>query len=370
MFDRFPVDRILAAYAGADVKEPGTHIAGATGLVASTEAQVTTIYGEVVKALADDLAALKEKFPESADAKAVFYAGRYPAKDAIRQLDETLTYLKTKSGLHKEEAAAAGGEPPAADPPAADVEMEGGDGAEEGAAAVDPGAAGAAEAMAPLENPNKYEGIDDHEGWANFGAALLRNAIVNPVFGDLLRSNALSAEFNPSGYKNNGYTGAAALVSALSAAHETAEKEFWLSGYVTQEYLESLNDIVEGKTAIHFPFVSVGWNTEADAKAALQFPAPEKADNYTPVIFHVTKGATFDFAKVRVVAHRLNGTVTAAEAQDKIRVFNVEATSLAAQTVEAWNAAKDAKDVVTPPAAAADPPAADPPAADPPAAAE
>lgn len=262
-----------------------------------------------MKALDDEHKALSEKFPAASDAKDQFYAGKYKAQDAVKQLADTIENLKTKSGLHKEEAAAATDAAAAMEPAAMeDAMMEGGDeNAEE--ADVNPGAGMMAmESSAP--NPNKYEEAEEFEGWAKFGGALLRNAIVNPVFGDLLRSHAISADFNPEKFSKNGYTGAAALVSALAAKNESAEKEYWMSGYITEDYLASLNDIVADKSNIHFPWLVSGWATEAEAKAALLYPEPEKKDNYTKVLFHVTKAKTFDFAKCRVVSHRLQGLVT------------------------------------------------------------
>lgn len=257
--------------------------------------------------------------------------------------------------------------------------MEGGDEAPaEGEAAVDPGAEGAAaKEMEAAVSPHKYEGVETPKGWANVGGALLTQAVTQPLFGDILRAHALTASFNPDKFKPNGYTGAAALVSALAAKNETEEKEYWLSGYVTEEYLASLNDIVTDKSSIHFPFLVAGWATEQEAKDSLQFYKPEKVDNYQRVLFKVSKAKAFTFASVRVVSHRLHGNVTAAEKQDDINVFNIESADLAAQTVKAWEEARKA--VAATPAAAdaapadAEKPAAadgEPAAADEPAAAE
>jgi len=205
--------------------------------------------------------------------------------------------------------------------------------------------------MQAPEDPHKYEGVEDYEGWAKLGGALLRNAIVNPVFGDILRSQALKAEFNPEKFSSAGFTGAAALVSALAAKNESAEKEYWMSGYISGDYFESLNDIVTDKSSIHFPWLVSGWATEAEAKAALHYTEPEKKENYTKVLFHVTKAKCFDFAKCRVVSHRLHGSVTSADPQDDIKVFNIESADIPVQTVKEWAAAIAAAAAATPAAA-------------------
>jgi hypothetical protein len=93
------------------------------------------------------LKALQEKFPDSADPKARYYAGKYTDKDAIAQLTATLAYLKENADIADEVPAAADAAPadaaPAdaapADAAPAEEMMEGGDEAgAEAEAAVDP----------------------------------------------------------------------------------------------------------------------------------------------------------------------------------------------------------------------------------------
>jgi hypothetical protein len=214
--------------------------------------------------------------------------------------------------------------------------------------------------MEAAVSPHKYEELAEQKTWTKFGGALLTQAVTQPLFGDILRAHALEASFNPDKFKTSGYTGAVALISALGAKNETEEKEYWLSGYVTEEYLASLNDIVTDKSSIHFPFLVAGWNSEADAKASLQFFKPEKVDNYKQVLIHVTKAKAFTFTSCRTISHRLHGNVTTAEKQDEINVFNLESSDLPPQTVKAWEEAKNA--VAPTPAAAEAPPVEAPPA--------
>lgn len=218
------------------------------------------------------------------------------------------------------------------------------------AAAVDPGAGDAAntamEATAP-KDPNNYEGIEDYEGWENFGGALLRQAITNEAFFDLLRAHALSSEFNVEKFNAGGLTGACALLSALSDKAETDKKDYWLSGWVTQEYLDSLNDAVEGNTHIHFPWLVAGWKTKEEALADLHFPVPQKKENYVQVAFNVSQAKAFEFAKIRVVSHRLRGKVTKEDKSDDTFVFKLTAEDLEPLTVAAWKAAKDAVPAAT-----------------------
>lgn len=99
MFDGFPVDRILAAYnthLGKD-GEPADLIGAEAGLKATNEEQVKAIYTAVVEEVEKELKALEEKV--GSDPKDQFYAGKYKADDAIKQLKAVVEYLKTKSGL-------------------------------------------------------------------------------------------------------------------------------------------------------------------------------------------------------------------------------------------------------------------------------
>jgi len=372
VFDNFPVDRVLAAYNKHLNKttEPAELIGAEAGLVATNEEQVKAIYTAVVEEVGKELKALEEKV--GSDPKGQFYAGKYKAEDAIAQLKAVLEYLKTKSGLDvpaaAPEAAPAGDAAAAGEPAAAEGEGAQNEGGEEGAAADENADAAAIDPPVPADtnmektaptDPNVYEGIDDHEGWANFGGALLRQAITNESFFDLLRSHALRSEFNVDKFTPSGLTGACALLSALADKAETAEKDYWLSGWVTQEYLDSLNDAVAGGSHIHFPWLVAGWNTKEQALADLHFPEPQKKENYVQVAFNVTKAKAFDFAKIRVISHRLRGKVTAGEKSDETFVFNLVAEDLPSLTVAAWEAAKTGAAAV----AAATPVAAAPEAA-------
>lgn len=73
----------------------------------------------------------------------------------------------------------------------AEVEMEGGDemAPMEGMAAMEG-------TMEPA-NPFAYDKDErKYDGWNNVAGALLKNMLVNPVFGDMLKANAVSWEYN------------------------------------------------------------------------------------------------------------------------------------------------------------------------------
>lgn len=217
--------------------------------------------------------------------------GHYKLSAAIKQLNAVLEAFKT-SGIEipadKVEGAAVvdgenkevkkeedGKEDPEKDEEK--VEMEGGDGAEgEGENKEEPEKneeAGKPTEPAPVVvssmDPGNYESdAYDYAGWEAVPAIFLKQATVNPYWGDLVKGHIINYEFAQAKAKGDEWNGAAGLITAALASATRADAETWFSGYVGDEDLGGLQSIAE-KGPILFPGWVAGWKSEADAIAAV-----------------------------------------------------------------------------------------------------
>jgi hypothetical protein len=335
LFDNFPVDRVLAALDLA--KEPADLVGVEDDLKLSNEEQVTAIYKETIKYLADHNKVLEGQHGTIADAKDIFVGDKYKAKDLLTAVSDALKHLKDNSKIADDEPAAAEGDKKEEEPKAEGAEMEGGEmheGGDEAEAAVDPGAMADMAGSMEKPNPFKYDGDSrSYEGWNQVAASLLRNMLVNPVFGDMMKANALSWEYNhDSTKKYEGLSKACALVSAAAAKAASGENNVFISGFVDADSHEALGDLVTDKKPIHFPFVTAGWGSKDDALAAFDHTpiSDKKKGDYKKVLFEVTGAASFEFAGCRQICHRLNGEISGGTAADDVHVYQVKAVKLEA----------------------------------------
>jgi hypothetical protein len=141
----------------------------------------------------------------------------------------------------------------------------------------------AAMGMMGMEEPDLYAGDStDYSGWANFPKLLLRETVVNPYFGDLVRNDTVFFEFaavkqggfglsslsvlNPLALIKKGagpgaFAAAAGLYSVSVAFAESAEKEVFFAGFAGAEDLESLKEVAAAKGKLLFPGVLAGWSS-------------------------------------------------------------------------------------------------------------
>lgn len=343
LFDSFPVDRVLAAL---DLeKEPADLVGVEADLKLTNEEQVTEIFKATRTFLRDHFKNQESQYGTPADAKDVYVGDKYKAKDALTQLQNTIDHLQQSSGIADDAPAAepAAEEKPAEEPAAMDEMMEGGD---DNMEMVMEGMENMA--MEAMEKPNPFTYDKDerkYEGWDQVAAALLRNMLVNPIFGDMLRGNAVSWEYNhEKGTRYPELSRAAALVSAAAAKAVSGENNVFVSGYLDQESFEALGDLVSAKANIHFPFVTAGWGSKDEALNALEHtPLNEKRKgDFKRVLFEVTGAASFSFAGCRQITHRLNGAIAGGEEADGVHVYQVTAKALEAQTVADWKKAREA----------------------------
>lgn len=106
-------------------------------------------------------------------------------------------------------------------------------------------------------DPHKYD--DDggsYDGWANVPALFIRQATVNPYWGDLVKAQLVQWEFNQGGKEPSGkeWLGAAGLITSALATAAGEEKEVWLSGHVGADDFESLKGMAESG-----PILFPGW---------------------------------------------------------------------------------------------------------------
>lgn len=190
-FDGCPVDRVVLAYGSGELADQFK----VDGLKATDEESLKKIYEEAFRGL---LAAEKALVDEhgTSDSKKPVVGGKYSAEDARAQLAASIAFLKEKSGITVEDAAAAtGGDAAPAEGDGmmaamegGDVAMDGGDGEAMMEGMMGDAMEGMAAAMA-VESPHKYDGDSyDYAGWQNVPAALLRCWITSEYFGDLVKA--------------------------------------------------------------------------------------------------------------------------------------------------------------------------------------
>jgi len=203
-----------------------------------------------VSALLADHNALKAK-----NDKDPAVGGRYKLSAAIAQLTAVLEAF-SKSGI---EIPAAAAEVPVVNKEATEevpvkndaeeeaVAMEGGgeDEAEEGAGepekTEEKGEGAGAPAPVPSMDPGKYESDDfSYEGWEAVPAIFLKQATVNPYWGDLVKGHIINNEFAQAKAKGDDWNGAAGLITAALASATRADAETWFSGYVGEDDLGGL----------------------------------------------------------------------------------------------------------------------------------
>jgi hypothetical protein len=209
-FDLCPVDRVAWAFDKA--KEVGDSLPVAGDMAAGDETITTEIYKKAYKALSEKLKEMEDEYGSAADAKVQYVDNKYKSTDAVAQLKAACEFLKEKSGIATDDGAKAE-EPKEEGAEKKEDGGEGGDmeGGEEGEMDMMMEGMGA---MEPKADPHKYDSdAFDYAGWAKIPAAFLKQFIVSPYFGDLVKKDVINWEFNKEdGPTDSPYTGIAGLV--------------------------------------------------------------------------------------------------------------------------------------------------------------
>lgn len=341
--DLCPMDKIALVF--GEGKEFADFLKVA-GLKASDEEVATKIAKDTYKALQDHDKFLDKEYGAPKDGKKVYVGGKHDLKDAKDQIAAVLAHLKEKSGIEfpaeeekKEEGAAEekkeeGGE---------EKKEEGGEGAEneggeEGAA--EEGEKGMDEMMAEMAAAADLYKDDaaDYAGWENLPALFLRNMVVNPYFGDLVKGEVIAWEFNhgKSEPKSKDWAPVASLVGAAVNSGEAEEKEVFFSGYLGEEDHASLLGIAEIKGPILFPGVTSGWASEKEALDAIgEYNGKQNAKK----VVYKTKTKVLSAVVCRHFASRFAAQVEKLEEKDGVVHVELADKTPEAQTIEEWKAA-------------------------------
>jgi hypothetical protein len=316
--DKCPIDKIALRY-GAD-KEPAEW--AKVGPMKCTDEEFgKKIALELDAALTAHISYLEKEY--GTPDKDVYVGGKYNLKDAKVQILAVKTHLREKcpaidfpADPVPEVAAAEGAV--VEDAPAAEVMAEGGD------------------EVVVMAEPDLYASdAGSYDGWENLPALILRNYVVNPYFGDLLKRDIISAEFNASpDFKD--FTSAAMLVGLALDQAESAEKEIWFAGYLGAEDVESLKTIAENGN-IMFPGVVAGWASEADATKN-SFHAITGAKNDIKKVVFTGKTKTFSSVVCREFVYRFNAKVEKQEEKEGILYVTLADDSWEYKTLADWKA--------------------------------
>lgn len=312
--DKCPIDKIALRYGGEE-KEPADW-AKVGPMKVTDEEFGKKIALELDAALTAQLKKLDDEY--GTPDKNVYVGGKYELKDAKAQLAAVKAHLREKCNnveFPAEEVKAE--EPAAAEEPKADeapVEMEGGEGmAKEDLYASDSGT---------------------YDGWENLPALILRNYVVNPYFGDLLKRDIISAEFNVSP-KFKDFTSSAMLVGLALDQAETAEKDIHFAGYLGAEDVEALKLIPENGNIL-FPGVVAGWATLEEATKH-SFHETNGKNEVKKVSFS-GKTKTFSSVVCREFVYRFNAKVEKQEEKDGVLHITLADDSWEYKTLADWKA--------------------------------
>lgn len=207
-------------------------------------------------------------------------------------------------------------------------------------------------------SPEKYDADDfAYGGWETVPAIFLKQAIVNPYWGDLVKGHIVHWEFFQKKASDHTWSAAAGFISSFIATSARTDQEAWFSGFVGDDDLASLKGIAKDGPIL-FPGWIQGWKTKEEAVAYIgALDRSNSKSNLNGVIFHVTNASTLAFASCRLVAHRLEGTVASNAEDGGNTLFEVAGLPHNDQTCAEWVAAEaeKAKAAATP--APADAPA-------------
>ena len=325
--DYCPIDKIAFKYGGE--KEPAEWAKVAAGMKATDEELGKKVALELDAALTAHGKWLDKEF--GTPDKAVYVGGKYELKDAKAQIEAVKAHLREKcNNVGDYPVDEVKEEPAAADMMEGEMEMmmeeemmmEGGDEmdmmmAKEDLYASDSGA---------------------YDGWENLPALILRNYVVNPYFGDLVKRDIIAAEFKPSSPKHSEFVSAAVMVGMALDATESAEKDIFFAGYLGEEDIASLKGIEENGNIL-FPGVVAAWASEEEA-VKHGFNELQGKNAVSKVVFHA-KTKVHSAVVCREFVYRFNAKVEKQEDKEGVLHITLADDSWEHKTLEAWGAFKE-----------------------------
>jgi hypothetical protein len=322
--DKCPIDKIALKY-GAEA-EPADW--AKVGPMKCTDEEFgKKIALELDAALTAHLSFLEKEY--GTPDKTEYVGGKFELKDAKAQILAVKTHLREKCAAIEFPA------DPVPEATAEPMMME--EGMEkapmEEAPMEEAMAMGADEMMAA---PDLYASdAGTYDGFENLPALILRNYVVNPYFGDLLKRDIICAEFNASP-NHKDFTSAAMLVGLALDQAETAEKDIWFAGYLGAEDVESLKTIPENGN-IMFPGVVAGWASEEEATKN-GFHDISSAKNDIKKVVFTGKTKTFSSVVCREFVYRFNAKVEKQEEKEGTLYITLADDSWEYKTLADWKA--------------------------------
>ena len=175
-----------------------------------------------------------------------------------------------------------------------------------------------------------------YDGSENLPACLLRCMTVHPYFGDLVKRDTISAEFNAKP-KYSDFKDAAVITGLAVNVAEGEEKDIHFAGYLGDEDIQSLKAIPENGP-IMFPGIVAGWATEEEAAKTLAGDFHGK-NTCHKVHFH-GKTKVVSAVVCRVFVYRFMAKVEKQEDKDGVLHVTLADDSWEHKTIEEWNAWK------------------------------
>ena len=320
--DYCPIDKIAFTY--GKEKEPADWAKVAAGMKATDEELGKAVALELDAALTTHAKWLESEY--GTPDKDVFVGGKYELKDAKAQIAAVKAFLREKCNNVGDYPVDEVKEEPAMDDAMADmmaamedppVEMEGGD---------------EMEAMAKEDLYASDAG--SYDGWENLPALILRNYVVNPYFGDLIKRDIVCAEFKPSSPKHAEFTSAAVMVGMALDATESAEKDIFFAGYLGADDIESLKTIPENGNIL-FPGIVAAWASEEEA-VKNSFGTGENGKNPITKVCFTAKTKVHSAIVCREFVYRFNAKVEKQEDKEGVLHITLADDTWEHKTLAAW----------------------------------
>ena len=111
-----------------------------------------------------------------------------------------------------------------------------------------------------------YEGDEDsdYQGWQNLPKAIIRQSVLHPFFGDIMKAAVMDAEFNHP--KSQGmFAEAIGLTTAAVEASKDTEGTIFASGFLGDEDFAQLAELAEREGQVHVPGLLLGFDDEKTA---------------------------------------------------------------------------------------------------------
>jgi len=205
-------------------------------------------------------------------------------------------------------------------------------------AAMDEMMEGGDEGMAEMMAKEDLYASDSaaYDGHENLPALFLRCMTVHPYFGDLVKRDTISAEFNAKP-KHSDWTEVSVITGLAVNEGEGEEKEIWFAGYLGAEDVEAIKGIPENGP-IMFPGIVAAWGSEAEATKV--FADALHAKNEVKKVCFTVKTKVVSAVVCRLFVYRLMAKLEKQEDKDGVLYCTLADDSWEHKTLAEWEAWK------------------------------